>query len=232
VPTVLLVRHGRTAANATGVLAGFEPGVGLDDVGLTQARSLAARLAVLPLAAIVCGPLLRSRQTADILMEQQNGPSLMVDDRLTECDYGDWMGRPLRELSQHRLWRVVQAHPSGVTFPGGESLRAVQARAVDAVREHDARASESHGPGAIWVAVSHGDVIKCVVADALGLHLDHFQRLIIDPGSVTALRYTDLRPYVMWLNHTGGELSDLRPRRRKRRPKPPSGRLGARLGRS
>jgi probable phosphomutase (TIGR03848 family) len=220
VPTVLLVRHGRTAANAAGILAGVRTDAGLDEVGLTQARALAARLAAVPLAAAISGPLRRCCETADILMAERAGPSIMVDDRLTECDYGDWTGRPLRELSRERLWRIVQAHPSAVTFPGGESMRAVQARAVDAIREHDARIAEAAGPEAAWLAVSHSDVIKSVVADALGMHLDQFQRLVIDPASLTALRYTDLRPFAVCLNDTGGDLSGLRPRGRRRRATP------------
>jgi probable phosphomutase (TIGR03848 family) len=214
VPTVLLVRHGRTAANAAGVLAGVEPDLGLDDVGLTQARTLAARLAAIPLAAVVTGPLRRCRETADILVAHRP-PAITVDDRLTECDYGDWAGRPLRELSRERLWRTVQAHPSAVTFPGGEALRAVQTRAVGAVREHDALLADAAGLRAIWLAVSHGDVIKCVMADALGLHLDLFQRLTVDPGSISAVRYADLRPAVLRLNDAGDDLSDLRLRGRR-----------------
>lgn len=216
-PTVLLVRHGRTAANAAGILAGVEPDLGLDDVGLTQGRTLAARLAAIPLAGVVTGPLRRCRETADILAAH-HAPAITIDNRLTECDYGDWAGRPLRELSRARLWRIVQAHPSAVTFPGGESLRAVQTRAVEAVREHDALLAEAAGPRAIWLAVSHGDVIKCVVADALGLHLDFFQRLTVDPGSISAIRYAEMRPALLRLNDAGEDLSDLRPRGRRRPP--------------
>jgi probable phosphomutase (TIGR03848 family) len=232
VPTVLLVRHAHTAANAAGILAGVGTDGGLDDVGLTQARALAARLAAVPLAAVVSGPLRRCRETADILMADHAGPSIIVDDRLTECDYGAWTGRPLRELSRERLWRVVQTHPSAVTFPGGESMRAVQARAVDAVRDHDARVAEAAGPEAVWLAVSHSDVIKSVVADTLGMHLDQFQRLVIDPGSLTALRYTDLRPFAVCLNDTGGDLSDLRRRGRRRRANPRDAIVGGGTGTS
>jgi probable phosphomutase (TIGR03848 family) len=232
VPTVLLVRHAHTAANAAGILAGVGTDGGLDDVGLSQARALAARLAAVPLAAVVSGPLRRCRETADILMADHAGPSIIVDDRLTECDYGAWTGRPLRELSRERLWRVVQTHPSAVTFPGGESMRAVQARAVDAVRDHDARVAEAAGPEAVWLAVSHSDVIKSVVADTLGMHLDQFQRLVIDPGSLTALRYTDLRPFAVCLNDTGGDLSDLRRRGRRRRANPRDAIVGGGTGTS
>jgi probable phosphomutase (TIGR03848 family) len=138
-----------------------------------------------------------------------------VDDRLGECRYGDWTGRPLKELAKDPLWKVVQAHPSAVTFPGpeGEPLRETQTRAVSAVRDWNARL----GPDAIWLACSHGDVIKAVVADAMGLHLDQFQRIVIDPCSVTVIRYTELRPFVVRVNDTGGGVTDLVPPKRKGR---------------
>lgn len=218
-PTVLLVRHGRTDANSAAVLAGRMPGVGLDQVGRAQARSLADRLAGVRLAAVVSSPLERCLETASVLTAARGRPEVAVDDRLTECDYGEWTGRPLAVLARRKLWRVVQTHPSAATFPGGESLRSIQARAVEAVRSHDARVAADAGPNAVWVAVSHGDVIKAVVADALGLHLDLFQRLVVDAGSVTIVRYTDLRPFVVRLNDTGGDLSGLRRRvGRRRRP--------------
>ena len=220
-PTVLLVRHGRTDANSGAVLAGRMPGVGLDRVGRAQARSLADRLSGVRLAAVVSSPLERCLETASALTVARGRPGVAGDDRLTECDYGDWTGRPLAVLARRKLWRVVQTHPSAATFPGGESLRSIQARAVEAVRSHDARIAADAGPNAVWVAVSHGDVIKAVVADALGLHLDLFQRLVVDAGSVTIVRYTDLRPFVVRLNDTEGDLSGLR-RRAGRGRRPPS----------
>jgi probable phosphomutase (TIGR03848 family) len=224
VPTVLLVRHGRTAANASGTLAGWTPGIGLDDAGRAQAQALAERLAPVPVAALVTSPLQRCRETTDALVavpgpRGASRPDPLVDDRLGEARYGDWTGRPLKELAKEPLWRVVQAHPSAVTFPGerGESMLAMQLRAVEAIREHDAAVAKEHGDGAVWVAVSHGDVIKSVLADALGMHLDAFQRIVVDPCSVSAIRYTPLRPFALRLNDTGGDLSGLVPPPRSRR---------------
>lgn len=213
-PTVLLVRHGRTAANVAGVLAGRTAGVGIDETGLAAARALGQRLRDITLSRVVSGPLRRCRETAQALVA---GAEVVVDDRLTECDYGDWTGRPLAELRRQRLWKVVQDHPSAAVFPGGESLRAVQARAVDAVRQHDAEVAELAGAGAVWAAVSHADVIKTVVADALGMHLDHFQRLVVDPCSVTAVSFTERRPFVIRLNDVGAPLDFLAPSPRQRR---------------
>jgi probable phosphomutase (TIGR03848 family) len=225
VTTVLLVRHGRTTANADGVLAGWSPGVHLDDTGRSQAVAAAARLAPLPLAAVVCSPLERTRETAAALLADRDpAPPLEVDERVGECHYGDWTGQPLKVLAKDAAWKVVQGHPSAAVFPGaeGESLAAMAARAVGAVRDWNARVSGEHGPDALYSVVSHGDVIKAILADALGMHLDAFQRIQVDPGSVSVVRYTDLRPFVLHTNDTGSDLSGLRPRKRRRSRRPSS----------
>lgn len=217
-PTLILVRHGQTTANSDGVLAGRTPGVHLDETGRRQSEVTAGRIAVLPVHRIVSSPLERCRQTAGLLARAQAATlRVRVDRRLTECGYGAWTGRPIKQLSREPLWKSVQAHPSGVTFPDGESMRDMQSRAVDAVREVDADVAGEAGPDAVWVAVSHGDVIKAILADALGLHLDQFQRIVVDPASVSVVRYTPLRPFVMHLNDHGSDLAALRPPKRRRR---------------
>lgn len=210
-PTLILVRHGRSTANTAGVLAGRTPGVSLDERGAEQAAALPGRLAALTLAAAVSSPLQRCRETLRPLLDARPGLASHTEDRISECDYGDWSGRKLAELSDDPLMSVVQQHPSAVTFPGGESMRAMQARAVDAVRDWNARIEAEHGDDTTYVMCSHGDIIKAVVADALGLHLDLFQRIHADPCSVTAIRYTGLRPYLLRLGDTG-DLSPLAPR--------------------
>ncbi|HEY8454856.1 MAG TPA: histidine phosphatase family protein [Actinopolymorphaceae bacterium] len=217
--TVFLVRHGRTQANADGVLAGWTPGVGLDDVGRKQAESLGDRFAGVPVRRLVTSPLERCRQTAEVLSSRDGYPQAVVDERLGEVRYGDWEGKPLKTLAKDPLWKVVQQQPSSVKFPGegGETLRAMAERAVTAVREWDAATEAEHGPDAIWVAVSHGDVIKAIVADALGVHLDQFQRIVIDPCSVSVVRYAPLQTFVVRINDTGGDLGALVPPRRRRR---------------
>ena len=211
--TVILVRHGRSAANATGVLAGRLAGVKLDETGHGQATRAADRLAALPLAAVVSSPLERCRQTARTILGGQGGPVALTTERgITECDYGDWQGRALKDLAKEKLWATVQSQPSAAAFPGGESLAAMQARAVSAVRRHDAAVESEHGAGAVWVAVSHGDIIKSVLADALGMHLDLFQRINVDPASMSIIRYTSARPYVLASNTHEGDLSWLAPR--------------------
>ncbi|WP_461170846.1 MSMEG_4193 family putative phosphomutase [Arthrobacter sp. Z1-15] len=206
--TVILVRHGRTTANASGLLAGRTPGVELDQVGRDQAAATGDRLAVVPVVGVVSSPLERCRQTAQFILDRQAGaPHAPVDDDLTECDYGSWQGRTLGELAKEKLWATVQSQPSAVTFPGGESMAAMQARSVAAIRRHDAAFEAEHGPGAVWVAVSHGDIIKSVLADALGMHLDMFQRLNVGPASVSIVHYGTGRPTVLSTNTDAGDLS-------------------------
>ena len=206
--TVILVRHGRTTANATGLLAGRTPGVRLDEIGQNQATFTGSRLAAVPLAGVVSSPLERCRQTAQLILDQQTGtPTTPVEDDLTECDYGDWQGRTLTDLSEEKLWPVVQSQPSAVTFPNGESMATMQARSVAAIRRHDAAFEAEHGPGAVWVAVSHGDIIKSILADAYGMHLDLFQRINVGPASVSIVRYGSSRPTVHATNTDAGDLS-------------------------
>jgi len=217
-PTVVLVRHGLTEMTGP-KLAGWTPGLGLDERGRKQAEAVAERLRPLPFAAAVSSPLDRCLQTAETILAGRETPALEVDERLGECRYGDWTGQDLKALAKDPLWKVVQAHPSAVVFPGpeGEPLAYTQTRAVAAVRDVNARVEASAGPDALWLACSHGDVIKAIVADALGLHLDLFQRISADPCSVTVIRYTDLRPFVVRMNDTGGDVTSLIPPKKRRR---------------
>ncbi|OYN99680.1 histidine phosphatase family protein [Enemella evansiae] len=212
--TLFLVRHGRSTANTAGVLAGRAEGVELDDIGREQARATAARLAGVPLAAAVSSPITRCVQTAELLLAgREPAPELIpqLEPGLTECDYGEWTGHKLSELAGNELWKTVQRHPSAAVFPGGEALTQMYARAVESVRGWDRRIATEHGEKAAWLAVSHGDVIKSILADALGLHLDSFQRIMVDPASVSVIRYTASRPYVVTMNSTAGELAPLVP---------------------
>ena len=207
--TVLLVRHGLTASTGHS-LTGWTPGISLDDRGQAQAKALAERLALVPLAAIVTSPLDRCQQTAAAIAATRNGQRVLTEDRVGECRYGDWTGKPLAELAKDPLWPVVQAHPSAVRFPGpdGEAMLDMQHRATSAIRDWN----QKLGPGATYVVCSHGDVIKAIVADALGLHLDMCQRIQADPCSLTVIRYTPLRPFVVRMNDAGGTVADLLPR--------------------
>lgn len=219
--TVILVRHGRTTANASGLLAGRTPGVLLDETGRSQAAAAGARLGAVPLARLVTSPLERCVETAAAIRAQQSTdpfsdshlePTLdLVDEGITECGYGAWQNRKLADLAKEDLWATVQTQPSAVTFPDGESMATMQARAVAAIRRHDAEVEQQFGPGAVWVAVSHGDIIKSVLADALGMHLDLFQRLAVGPASTSIISYGKARPSVPVINSDAGDLSWLAP---------------------
>jgi probable phosphoglycerate mutase len=218
--TVLFVRHGLTALTGP-VLSGWTPGIHLDERGRAQAVALGERLRPVPLAAIVSSPLERCRETAECLLAGRSPvPEVHVDDRFGEVRYGSWTGRELKDLRKEPLWRVVQGHPSAASFPEGEGLAAMAARATAAVRDWNARL----GPDATYAIVSHGDVIKAVVADALGVHLDGFQRIVVDPCALSVVRYTELRPFVIRVKDTGGGVDGLLPqppvRRRRGRHGP------------
>src|SRR3954452_6796654 len=143
------------------VLAGWTPGVHLDDRGQAQAKALAERLAGVPVASIVASPLERCQETAAALAEGRD-VAFETDERLGEARYGDWTGQEIKKLVRDPLWKVVQARPSTVTFPNGEAMRDMQGRALAAIRDWNAKL----GRDATWLACSHADVIKSVVADA------------------------------------------------------------------
>jgi probable phosphomutase (TIGR03848 family) len=216
VSTLLLLRHGLTAMTGP-VLTGRTPGIHLDDRGQAQAVAVAARIAAVPLAAIVTSPMERCVETAEYVRAAQQAagrePDWQVDDRFIEAGYGDWTGQEIKVLAKDPLWKLVQTQPSAVRFPGGESIGEMSARAVAAVRDWDARLGED----AVWVACTHGDIIKAIVADALGLHLDQYQRIVPDPCSVSVIRYTKTRPYVIRVNDVGGDLAGFVPPKKRRR---------------
>jgi len=219
--TVVLVRHARSTANASGVLTGRLKGVHLDETGRSQAERAGKRLSSVPLSTLVSSPLERCKETARALAAEQPHPVRIVTDRgLVECDYGDWQGRALKELAREKLWKVIQSHPASVTFPGGEAMAAMSARAVAAVLRHDALVEAEHGPHAVWAAVTHGDLVKALLADALGLHLDQFQRLHVDPSSMSVIRYAPEASYVLQSNSHEGDLGWLAPTSRRKAPRP------------
>ena len=197
-PIILLIRHGENEYTRTGKLAGWTRGVHLNEQGQKQADALARRLGQAPIAALYCSPLERARETAAPLAQSKK-LRVQIEAGLGEVRYGEWTGQSLKRLARTRLWRVVQQHPSQMEFPGGETFRAVQSRAVEAVE----RISREHAKTKGLVAcVSHGDVIKLIVAHYLGLPLDLFQRLVINTASLTTLRLGTGQPALVKLNDT------------------------------
>lgn len=211
-----MIRHGRTTFNANGTLAGWSEGVGLDDTGRSQVADMAERLRGMPIRAVISSPLQRCVETAQIVVAALVDVTVQTDERVGECRYGAWTGGSLTELAKDPLWRMVQDQPSAARFPDGEmfigeSIAEMQARALQAVRDIDARVNAEHGPRALWALVSHGDVIKAILADAAGAHLDHFQRFMVGPASLSVVSYTDRRPFVVRLNDGGATLTTLVP---------------------
>lgn len=192
---VVLVRHAVTGETGS-VLSGRQPGIDLSEEGRRQAKVLGERLSRFPIAAVYSSPIERTWQTAAAVAEP-HGVDVRRLDGVVEADYGDWTGEKLSDLAKTDLWGVVQAAPSRATFPGGESIRGMQARAVDAVDG----VADAHR-GETVVVVSHSDVIKAVLSHYAGLHLDQFQRLVVSPASVSAVALGSGAAVVLSVNHT------------------------------
>ncbi len=194
---LLLIRHAVNDWVNKNKLAGWTVGVHLNDEGWRQAEMLAERLGPVPIAAVYSSPLERAMETAEPLARAK-GLTVEVRDRLGETQYGEWTGQSLEELSKTELWKVVQHYPSGVYFPGGETLREMQTRMVNELED----IGRSH-PGQIVAVVSHADPLKAVVAHYAGMHLDMFQRLVISPASVTIIAIGPMGPLLIEFNNTG-----------------------------
>jgi probable phosphomutase (TIGR03848 family) len=219
--TLLLIRHATNDWMRKGLLAGWTPGVHLNEEGRAQAQAQSARLAPVPLEAIYSSPLERALETAQAIAAP-HGLEVQVREKIGEVQYGAWNGQPLKKLVKKPLWASVQVYPSGTRFPGGETIGEMQARVVAALDEM--RSAHPHG---IIAAVAHADVVKAAVAFYAGVPLDLFQRLVISPASITIVRFGRFGPQLVRLNDTGKlELArqhSNKPRRRKRQHK--TGRL-------
>lgn len=214
-PTCLLVRHGHSTSNGDGVLAGRLPGIHLTDRGREQVGALAARFAGVPVVRVVTSPLERCVETATTLADAV-GLEPELDDALQECAYGAWTGRKLAELAKEPLWATVQDAPGSARFPdhhryAAESLGEMAQRVVGAVRRIDAEVLAASGAGAMWVAVSHGDLVKAVLADATGAGLANFQRYTADPASVSVVRYGERHTFLLAANDLSPDLARFRP---------------------
>lgn len=208
VALLLLVRHGHSTANAASVLAGWSDGVGLTERGREEVGRIASRLVDVPVARLVTSPLQRCRETAELLLP---GASAEVLEDLGECHYGAWTGRPIAELTSEPLWRTVQDDPAAARFPdsdryAAESLTEMADRIIAAIARIDAEVEAERGPEAVWVAVSHGDPIKAVLADAIGAGLAGLQRVHVDPASVSVVRRAGGKVMVLAVNSAGDAL--------------------------
>lgn len=193
---LLLIRHARNDWVGKR-LAGWSPGVHLNEEGHREAAALAERLEGYPIDAVYSSPLERALETARYITEPRGLEPRLLE-AVGEVGYGSWTGKALEDLRDEPLWVTAMHNPSGVRFPGGESICDVQSRVVSSLEALRAE----HEQGVIAV-VAHGDVVRIAVAHYLGLHVDLFQRLVVSTASLTVLRLTSHGPRVLVLNDTG-----------------------------
>jgi len=206
---LVLIRHAHSEANAAGILSGRLPNVHLSEKGEEQSEHLAVRLGNFPVATLRISPMERCFETISPWINSivlPNNPRFepIIDQELTEVDYGSWSGKKLAVLSKNKLWKIVQEAPSRMYFPSGEGIAQMQSRAMTSV--HEAVSTKAKGAA---VMVSHGDVIKSIVASALGMHLDEFQRIVIDPASISILDFSTTKPRVLLLNDSRSVVTEL-----------------------
>jgi len=206
---LVLIRHAHSEANAAGILSGRLPNVHLSEKGEEQSEHLTVRLGNFPVATLRISPMERCFETISPWINSivlPNNPRFepMIDQELTEVDYGSWSGKKLAVLSKNKLWKTVQEAPSRMYFPSGEGIAQMQSRAMTSV--HEAVSTKAKGAAVI---VSHGDVIKSIVASALGMHLDEFQRIVIDPASISILDFSTTKPRVLLLNDSRSVVTEL-----------------------
>ena len=202
---ILLIRHAHSVANQRGILAGRTEGIYLTEEGESQSAELAKRLSGSKISKVHISPLERCHLTINPLLKSlpvKERPKIQINDDLSEVDYGKWTGKKLTSLYREKLWKVVQNRPSAMYFPEGEGLAQMQVRAMRAVH---AAAAE----GGLQIIVSHGDVIKSVVASVLGTHLDNFQKIVIDPASITVLDFDGADFRILTLNNTTTPIAEL-----------------------
>jgi len=206
---VVLIRHAHSQANAKGILSGRIPGVHLSPTGVKQSDTLTSRLGEIKISTLRISPMERCSETISPWWEsvgknRNRNVKVITDPNLIEVDYGSWSGKKLSALSKLKLWKTVQNRPSAMYFPVGEGLAQMQERAMRCVYE----SLTKKGKGAI-VLVSHGDVIKSIIASALGMHLDNFQRIVIDPASISVLDFSSSTPRLVLLNDSSSQLGNL-----------------------
>lgn len=206
---LVLIRHAHSQSNASGVLSGRIPNVHLSAKGLKQAEQLSERLGSFPVAQLRISPMERCFETispwlSTYALKSNSKLEPITDPMINEVEYGDWSGKRLVALARKKEWKTVQESPSRMYFPGGEAIAAMQARAMAAVHQ-----AASLADSKVAIFVSHGDVIKAIVASALGMHLDEFQRIVIDPASVTVIEYSAIKPRILLVNDSRAVVTDM-----------------------
>jgi phosphoserine phosphatase len=180
--TAILMRHGETGWNREGRVMGRNP-VELSEKGRAQVEAAVMVARSLNLDLIVTSPLVRARQTAEIIARGLGGLKVDEDPEIAEVSYGRWEGMTYHDLINDPYYAVYRESPVEYPTPGGETIPLVQARGVAAVR----RAVEVH-PGRRILLVSHGDIIRTVLCYFLGLELKFFHRVRIDNAALSAIQ--------------------------------------------
>lgn len=194
---IILIRHAVNDFVKTGKLAGWTPGVHLNEDGQAQAQALGERLKDAPLKHIYTSPLERTMETAQAIHAHHPDITLEKYEKIGEVDYGDWQGKKIASLRRRKMWEVIQEYPTRAYFPNGETMRGVQNRVVDAIEE----LVQKH-PNDMIALVFHADLIKMTLAHYLGVHLDHFQRIVVSPASISTLILGHARPFIANMNDT------------------------------
>jgi len=197
VANIYLVRHGRTPANEKGILAGRTPGIKLDIVGTAQAQKVADVLSNIKFSIVIVSPLQRCQETSTIILNRQKvKPNVLTSDGVNECDYGDWSNKKLSVLRRKPLWKTIQERPSIVEFPNGEKMVDMLDRFKFTIMDESKNLKSDEN----MLVISHGDPIRSFIADCLGLHLDQFQKISIDPCSISIVNFSEKDNRVITVN--------------------------------
>ena len=204
---LVFIRHAHSTANDAGILSGQLPGISLSKKGRKQAQDLVDRIGASSFDSVRVSPMQRCEETIApwINSHYSRGmKSYQIDESLIEMDYGSWSGRKLSSLSREKMWKQIQERPSTVQFPQGERMKAMQKRALTSIS--DALLEKQNGT---HLFVSHGDVLKAVVASLLKMKLDDFQTLVIDPASVTVIDFDGAKSRLLAFNDTHSPIAPM-----------------------
>ena len=204
---LVFIRHAHSTANDAGILSGQLPGVSLSKKGMKQAENLVERIGACAFDSARVSPLQRCEETIAPWLNSRYSKGLksyQIEDALIEMDYGSWSGRKLSSLSREKMWKEIQNRPSTVQFPDGERMRSMQKRALSSVS--DAINQKKNGT---HLFVSHGDVLKAIVASLLKIKLDDFQSLVIDPASITVIDFDGSKSRLLAFNDSHSPLAPM-----------------------
>ena len=204
---LVFIRHAHSTANDAGILSGQLPGISLSKKGKKQAQELVERLGASSFDSIRVSPMQRCEETIAPWINSRYSrgmKSYQIDESLIEMNYGTWSGRKLSSLSREKMWKEIQERPSTVQFPEGERMKAMQKRALMSIS--DALEEKKNGT---HLFVSHGDVLKALVASLLKMKLDDFQSLVIDPASVTVIDFDGSKSRLLAFNDSHSPIAPM-----------------------